>query len=556
MKKNSLLCIALLLLLSHAALSQIITTNTTYNGVQNATGNIIILSGATLTLAPGTTLLMPTGSQIRIRDGGRLLVQAGCTLRTLNNSYWEGIRVDPTSISNPATLPAVTMLGTPTNVENNLIDFQDASRALEGTVTSDGQTRLRSFELIGVEFSHCESFILYLSTSIVPDHAIDSKIQDCKFIGDANTMVSPISFTHVDDLEILGNGFTKADPSTIGDFIMFFNSDDILFSRNTIFNDGVGFYAQFNNIDVSNNQIASPESQAINMACNFNCDNVLISFNQVVGNSAASAPAIYGQNISDLRILSNVVFNQQIGISCTKSSGNSFVADNQLSLCSEAGIEINGDNLGGADGDGLFVRCNTIIFSNTGIQLENSAQLPVHLTEWNGFTIETDPGNEFIGNGTDINNDNLNFTWLYYVLDAANSSLNPPTTTGGNINLVDLQNLGRYACDESLLVQTPGGGDAGARAGATQVEPTAASRLFPNPARQAAQLQLSEQWQQQTVTINLIDLSGKVVKQWPAQSYQGAPLRIATQDLPAGHYFCRITATGQQPEMLKLIVVN
>ncbi|MEM1322880.1 MAG: T9SS type A sorting domain-containing protein [Bacteroidota bacterium] len=553
---KQLLWISLLLLSSTSMFSQNIFGYQTYFGTNTATGDITIFPGATLDLSNGTLLLMPPGRQIRILEGGKLLVRASCQIRCLvAGQFWEGINIDPV---NTDLSTAVTMQGG--LAEFQRIQFQDAIEGISCSNAEGTETLLRGFELSNVDFTNCEEFIAYgTENPIATIYDINSSIFNCRFTALPGNNANLI-FDQISNLDITWSEFTQ--PSTggvLGWFFQFIFTEDIRFERNIVNNDGVAFLNDFDNISVTHNTFNTPRNNAV-IASSFTPgdggNDVRIMYNTIDGPSSSNQPLISVSNSNDTRIEFNTIKGVINGIQCRNLTGFNTVADNAVSLCADTGIRIRGDHNGDGINSGLVIRCNILSQNGTAIQLDDDVVLPTHLTQWSGFTVETDPGNQFINNTTDINNDNLNFSWLYYVLDASDPSFNPPSVVTGDVVLQDLQTEGRYACDELLLVQTPGGGDAGARAGAASMEKATSSRLFPNPARQAAQLQLSEQWHQQIITVNLIDLSGKIIKQWPAQSYQGAPLIIATQDLPAGHYFCRITATGQQPEVLKLIVIN
>ncbi|MEM1322881.1 MAG: T9SS type A sorting domain-containing protein [Bacteroidota bacterium] len=547
-----------LLLSSTSMFSQNIFGYQTYTGTNTATGDITIFPGATLDLSNGTLLLMPPGRQIRIMEGGKLLVRASCQIRCLvTGQFWEGINIDPANLD---LSTAVTMQGGLPELQR--IQFQDATEGISCFNTEGAETFLRGFSLSNVNFTNCNRFIAYgtqnpIATTV---YDINSSIDNCRFTA-LPGIDSNILFDQVSNVNITWSEFTQPTPpgASGGWFIHFGFTQDIRFERNTMTNDGIAFLSDFENINVTHNTISTPRRHAI-IAISYppgdGGNDARIMYNTISGPNGFGEPLIGVRNSNNTRIEFNTVKGAVNGIQCRNLTGFNTVADNAVSFCSDTGIRISGDHNGDGINSGLVMKCNILSENGIAIQLDDNVALPTHLTQWSGFTVETDPGNQFINNTTDINNDNPNFNWLYYVLDASDPSFNPPSIVTGDVVLQDLQTEGRYACDELLLVQTPGGGDAGARAGAASVEKATSSRLFPNPAREAVELQLAKHWQDKALVIDIVEVSGKVVKHLPQRAYEGLNIPVSTQELAAGYYFFRISVTGEAPEVIKLIVVD
>jgi hypothetical protein len=73
--------------------SEVIRTNTTWDGTRYITGNVIIDSGATLTITdPGTVIHMPRNSHITVKPGAKIIVQDSARLtNSCEDCFWWGI---------------------------------------------------------------------------------------------------------------------------------------------------------------------------------------------------------------------------------------------------------------------------------------------------------------------------------------------------------------------------------------------------------------------------------------------------------------------------------
>jgi hypothetical protein len=91
-----------------------LVVNENWSGTQLVTGNLVVASGATLTIQTGTTVYMAAGSSLKIE--GNLQASGanqGIVIRTEDNSPWQGIII---SGSGKATLNGVTIQGAKTGI--------------------------------------------------------------------------------------------------------------------------------------------------------------------------------------------------------------------------------------------------------------------------------------------------------------------------------------------------------------------------------------------------------------------------------------------------------